>query len=184
MGNRKKSTSGMTLVEVLIASVIALMIGGVVVAAFLSGQRSFVSGTTLMEVHGDARVAMDWLSRDIKWAHQVVMGSVTIGADTYTTGASELVLSIPSVDASGDIIDGLFDTVVYTLNATDLMRIVAPDPGSSRTQLSDTIANNVTNLRFTTAADNIAVSLTAQKTVLGGRTLSETLSTSVALRNF
>ena len=173
---KNKKSSGFTLIEVLIASAIAAVIGAVIVVAFISGQNSFVMGTNLLEIHVDARVAMEWIVRDVQWAND--------GVITYIGGANVLVLSIPSIDAANDIKDMYFDSVVYTLNGTNLMRLVEPDAVSSRIPASDTIANNITNLQFTALAKNVAVSLTAQKTVLGGRVISETLNDSIKMRNF
>jgi len=180
--NLKKWTSAFTLVELLVAMGVATMIGSVIIAAFITGQRSFISGTNFLEIHGDVRVAMDWMVRDIKWASQTLT-SVTISTSTYFTGANELVLSVPSIDGSNDIITATFDTVVYTVTGTDLVRIVEPDVTSSRPADNKIIANNVNNIQFAVAADNIGIVLNVRKTVLGGRVLDETLATNVSLRN-
>ncbi len=178
---KKKGLSGITLVELLIASLVATVIGAAIVIVFISGQNSFVVGTNLLEIHADARLAMEWIARDVQWTNQI-LANINIGGTTYTSGASEVVLSVPSVNA-GDIVTGSFDSIVYTLNGTNLMRLVVPDAASSRLRSSDIIANNINNLQFGAGVDSIAVSLTAQKTVLGARVLSETLNLLIKMRN-
>jgi prepilin-type N-terminal cleavage/methylation domain-containing protein len=179
---KNKGSQAFTLVEVLVAALITGILSTIIAGVFLSAKNGYIANDSALEVHADARQAMDWMVRDIKWANQAI-GSVNIGGTVYSTGLNELVLNIPSVDGSGDIRAGFFDTVVYTLNGTDLMRIVDPDPVSARVARNDTVANNVNNLRFTLNPDNIQVAINTQKTVLNGRVLNDAVVTAVSFRN-
>jgi prepilin-type N-terminal cleavage/methylation domain-containing protein len=174
MGNPKR---GFTLMEVLVAVSIAVFTLAVIISLYLASQQSFTMGTTFLEVHGGARVAMDWMVKDIRWATQA-----------STPAIDELSLEIPSIDGSGDIIDidNTFDYITYQLNATDptrLERTVNADALSSRVDETRIIANNVSSITFNSSGSNIAIALTTSRTVLGGRTLQETLNSTVELRN-
>lgn len=179
---RPGSLTGFSLIEVLIASAIGVVIMTVVVAAYVGGQRNFLTGVAFLDVHSDVRVAMDWIVRDIKWSNEIIP---SYGAYTSTSGGNELVLSVPSIDASYDIIDATYDTVVYTVSGSDLLRIVVPDAASARIAETHIVANNVNNLTFTwTTGDTITVSLTIRRTILSTRNIDDTLDTTVKLRNF
>lgn len=183
---KSKKISGFTLVEVLVAVAITSIFAGVITGVFISARNAFISNSAALEVHGANRLAMDWIVRDIKWANQTVP-SVTISGTTYTTGINRLVLSVPGIDASGDIIEGVFDAVVYALNGTDLIRVVSPNAvsgsGSNRLASNYTIANNVNMLQFALNADNIGITVNTRRTVLNSRVLSDTLTTAVSFRN-
>jgi prepilin-type N-terminal cleavage/methylation domain-containing protein len=194
----KKSTRGFTLVEVLVASVIALIMSGVIIALLMVVQRSFSTGMAFMEVHSGARLAMDMMVRDMKWARQIAT-SVTVGGTTYTTGNNVLVLDIPSIDAAGNIIASTYDKIVYHLTAAtpnQIERIVSPDAASNRPAERKIIANNVNVLSFSSGGvglsaianlqtvTQISVAVTTLKAVRGTQSVQESLTTGVALRNF
>ena len=187
-----------TLVEVMVSFMIFMLITSVVTIGFISSQRSFTTGVALMDVSNDARMGADSIENDLTWA-VLVEPSHTVGTDTYVTGDTELVLSIPSIDGVGDIVDGYFDYVIYHLNTTDptlLERIVDPSSSSSRTLNTHIVARNVSTLNFScngtglssiavlSDVSNVTASITTSKTVLGGRNLQKTLTITGKLRNY
>jgi hypothetical protein len=188
-------------VEILIAAAISLIIGGVIVAVLMSSQRSFSTGTVFMEVHSSARLAMDMMVRDVKWAKQISPDSLTVGMDTFTSGDHTLVLDVPSTDSDGDIIDDEYDKIVYHLTGAapdQIERIVVPNAGASSQRPAEQriIANNVSELDFKNSTgdwlssvsvaslNDVSISVTTSKVVRGDQSVQETLSSIARLRNF
>ena len=185
----RSDKSGYTVVEVLISVAVASVLFSVILFLYLRGQQSFDANRTYLDVYADARLAADWMAKDIKGATQVlpVWGG-------YTTSGNSLVLEVPSIDASGDIVSSLYDHLIYQVNSATLERIVDAEIGSSRLDETKSVANNITALTFSSGGitldgigdlstvDNIGLSLTAGRTSLG-RTYQETLNSVIKLRN-
>lgn len=87
--NKRINKKGFTIVELILASVVALIILGIGALIYLSSQKSFKMGTKALSTQASLRLAMDWLTRDIREAK-----NLTVSGDTVT-------LIIPS--QSGDI---------------------------------------------------------------------------------
>ena len=177
----RRKKFGFTLVEIMVSVFLASFIFGVVLFLYLGSQRSFDSGRIYSDIYADARLALDWMSRDIKGASEIV-----------SAADSSLVLKISSIYAD-DIIPGKYDQLTYSIyqpTASDiplLKRTMDADANSSRYIPGDnpkttTIANNISSLIFTSAGTYVTIELTASRTRLN-RTYQETLNSVVKLRN-
>jgi Tfp pilus assembly protein PilW len=183
-------SKGVTIIEVLIASIISVVILAAALAIFSLSQRCFVTGLGFVDIHSDARKAIYRITRDIKWATRVMPAS-----DTNT-----LVLEVPSIDGAGDIvdIDTTFDYITYQLDPAEpeeLERIVLADAASSRVSATQMIANNVANIEFSsggtqlsmmadvTSASDISIEITTTREIAGSWDLDETHTSSAHLRN-
>ena len=145
------SLAGFTLVELQVASTIALITLSAVIALYLFSWRSFTIGNALLDVYSNSRNASGWLMRDIRCAAQVVASydsSVDDDGESYTTTSHSIVLMVPSVDDDGEVISGNYDYIIYELQGTNLYRIVQKDGLSSRTAGSSVIAHNCAELTF------------------------------------
>ena len=111
---------GFTLVELLVAIGLSTMFAGVVMSLYLVSRQSLEIGNASSEIHASARLAMDWMSKDIRWGKRI-RASRLVGTQTYTTGDSELILEIPSIDANENIIDinTTFDYIIYHRDGSD-----------------------------------------------------------------
>ena len=193
-----KRGRGFTLIDLMFA----VVIGGITLLASVSLYifywRTFVIGNTVMDVYSNSRVALELISRDVRWSTQVAT-SYTSGA-TYTTGDSVLVLMVPSIDASDNCIASTYDYIVYKLQNNDLYRIVFKDPSSARLNENRIVANNCQSLTFSSngttlsnianksTINNVDIYLPLNKTVLslsGQGQQAETMypTTIVKLRN-
>ncbi|MDK2836340.1 MAG: hypothetical protein PWP21_1117 [Thermosediminibacterales bacterium] len=65
-----KNSSGLTLIELIMSAGIMVMVLTVLFAFFSAGVRSWKLADTQMEVQQNARIAFDWLSKDIKIAKE------------------------------------------------------------------------------------------------------------------
>lgn len=193
---RKKFTSkGFTLIELLIVVVLGALIMAAMVGLYASGQRYFITESARSDLIRDGRSVLNWISRDIKEAIQVLESW-----DIYSTSTNSLVLQVPSVDADGLIIDieSDFDYIVYRLNSeypTRLERIVEPKEGvSSRAESNRVLATRVNSfvlssegVELSSVSDlsevsSIDIALVLRRTHFS-RNFEETLNTLVRLRN-
>lgn len=193
--SRKFQPKGITLVEVLITvSIVSFMILAML-SLYVAGQRYYMNGNARSDVLRDNRHVLNYVSRDIKEAIQVVPSW-----DVYATSTECIILQVPSLDSNGIIIDidSQFDYIVYCLNSeypNRLERIIDANDGiSSRVDSSRSIATRVNSFQLSSGgielsgiADfskvaNVDITLVTTQNLLG-RTFQETLKTGVKLRN-
>ncbi len=190
-----RANRGFTLVEVLIALGLSTIVLGLVFSIYIGQQRNFLVGNSYINIHQDARMAMDWMAKDIRWGIELLPSH---GA--YSTSNSCVVLKIPSIDSAGDVIDidNDHDYLIYKLNTSDPSKlertIDAKDGVSSRADETRTVAENISSLTFSyngtglsSVADlstvtDIETALTTFTTV-PPVSLSDRLNTTVMLRN-
>lgn len=181
--------------EILVSLALGTIVGGAVLAMYLSQQRNFVVGSTYINLHQDARTAIDWFAKDARWAIEVAPSQ-----GPYSTSDNSVVFKVPSIDAQGDVIDinNDFDYIIYRLNPSDtskLERIVDGKNGvSSRLDEVRTVAENVDTLWFGYEGNGLGsvgdlstvtyvdMSMVTSDTVLAMK-LSNSLNTRIALRN-
>lgn len=125
------------------ASAIIIIALSAVLSLYLFSWRSFSVGNTLLDVYSNSRNASGWLTRDIRCAAQVVSSH-----GSYTTTDNTIVLMVPSIDASNQIISAHYDYIIYRLQGTDLYRIVQKDALSSRANSNGVIAHDCADLAF------------------------------------
>lgn len=118
----------------------------------------------------------------------LVVSSKIISGTTYTTNSTTLVLELPSINSTGDIITGKFDYVVFYLNGTSLYRLASPDAASSRTSGTRLLSNVVSSLSFTYDNSNLALATKIDmdlrtQAVGGGQTVTNRLRQQMYLRN-
>jgi hypothetical protein len=193
--NINKRDNGFTLVELQIASFIALITLTALFSLYIFVWRNFNIGNTFLDVYANSRNASSLLMRDIRSATQVASSY-----GSYTTTDHSIVLMIPSIDAQKEIINSKYDYVIYKLQGNDIYRIVQVDPSSSRQNENRVIANYCSSLTFSSGGvtlsnianlstvNNIAIYLPINKSTisLGGTgTVIESINptTLVRLRN-
>ena len=99
------------------------------------------------------REMIDHVSKDCRMGIRIM--------DTYegyTTTNNTLVLKVPSVDASGNIIDvnNEFDYIIYRIQNQDLWKIVFPGSSSSRLAYNDVLKKSIESLYM--ACDGVPLS--------------------------
>lgn len=194
--NTRGILQGFTLVELMVGLAIFSMIMTMIMVAYVGSQRDFITGIAKLDLNRNTRLTLDWMRRDIKAADSLI-ASRPINGTTYTTGNSELIIRMPSVDASGNII-AASDYVVYHVSTTDptrLERIVSADAGSSRSSGTANVALQLSAIQFSSggiglsavgslaSVDTVEVSITTAKTILGGRVMQAIMQSAYNLRN-
>ena len=186
----KINNRGITLIETMIGLAISALL--VVILSYcliivlrLNEAQKTVSALTSSTDRGIYRI-----SSSIQQSSQI-LSSAVISGTTYTTSSSALALTIPTVNSSGQIISGSYDTVVYRRNPSDLselQEITDAEAGSARFDGTHLIARFVTNLLFRYNNSNYALASTATVLLKAGTTVRGVLKesanqTTVRLRN-
>ncbi|MBI2356199.1 MAG: prepilin-type N-terminal cleavage/methylation domain-containing protein [Candidatus Doudnabacteria bacterium] len=182
-GDQGGLDAGFTLIEVIIVVFMLGMAMLVLTSLFLNQNQVYQSQTAELNVTADARFALDDIDSSVR-AADVVAASYS----SYTTGTQVLVLQIPSINASNQIIAAAYDYFVYYLTGSDFFRQIFPNASSSRQATTKKIASNVTGLLFSydngdsALVKQVTTDLTIQQS--GGRyNRSITISSKSRLRN-
>ena len=194
--NQEKSKpEGFSLVELLVTVTISSFMIVAMLSLYVAGQKYFMTGSARADVLRDNRQVLNYISRDVKEAIQVMPSW-----DIYATSSDCLILQVSSIDSSGLIIDidNQFDYVVYRLNSeypNRLERIIDANDGvSNREDSSRTIATRVSSFQLSSGGvdlsavssfdqvSSVNITLVTTQSQLG-RTFQETLKTGVKLRN-
>ena len=186
----KINNRGITLIETMIGLAISALLVVIlsyclVIVLRLNEAQKTVSALTSSTDRGIYRI-----SSSIQQSSQI-LSSAVISGTTHTTSSSALVLKIPTVNSSGQIISGSYDTVVYRRNPSDLselQEITDAETGSARFDGTHLIARFVTNLLFRYNNSNYSLASTATVFLKTGTTVRGVLKesanqTTVRLRN-
>ncbi len=139
--------SGMTLIEILVAMFISVIVGGLLLVIMTNSAGLFSNQSSKVEEGLDVNDALMIIRRDIKQAGSIA-ASYTNGPTTYTPGATQLVLKIPSVDNNGDIIPETYDYFIYFQNNKFLSYKVFPDLLSQRKSVDRILSTDIKTIIF------------------------------------
>jgi type II secretory pathway component PulJ len=191
----KFKPEGFSLVELLVIVAIGSLMVLAMLSLYVAGQKYFMTGTARTDVLRDNRQVLNYISRDVKEAIQVLPSW-----DVYATSSDCLILQVASLDSNGLIIDidSQFDYIVYRLNSeypNRLERVIDANDGlSSREDSTRVIATRADSFQLRSEGvdlsavsdfsqvSSVEVTLITTKNLLG-RTFQETLRTGVKLRN-
>jgi type II secretory pathway component PulJ len=115
--------------------------------------------------------------------------SRVVNGTTYTTGATTMVLQIPTLNSSGNVVAGTYDYLIYYTNGTNLYQLFELGSGSSRPSGTKQIADKLDSLTFTynnadlTSATKVDISLRTRAYYRGNNSVTILLTDSVFLRN-
>lgn len=128
--SRAKFRKGFTLVEILVTLSLLVLITAALVEFYQMYSTLFTSERILFTIGTSANIAITEIEKATLEARQILTSRVVSGT-TYTTGASTLVLELPSTDASG-VISNTFDYVVFYISGDTLYRLIDAHPSSER----------------------------------------------------
>lgn len=138
---------GLTLIEVLVAMGIATVAGVLLVVIIVNSARLFTKQSSNVQSGLNLNDALSKIRSTIKDASAVVPSYVG-GHTTYTTGALQLILKVPSIDSSNNIIANTYDFFIFYLDQKILRFKTFPDAQSSRKAFDQIFSVNVDNLEF------------------------------------
>jgi len=155
---------GFTLVEILVALLVSAVVVVGTMVAFVTVRQVSLEADAVNDVTSEARIFGDTVVRDLRMAAGV---EETFGS--HMTANDEVILRIPSVNSSGEILDVIgatdeivlrtFDRVIYYhvyLNGrSTVVRLIVPDARSAREAKAEVFGNFVTGDRYLGAFSSV-----------------------------
>lgn len=187
--------SGLTLIEVLIAMGIASVVGALLLVIMFNSAGLFYQQSSKVGQGLGLNDALSQIRSSIRQS-SAIASSYTDGSTIYTSSATQLVLKVASIDASGNLVPDTFDYFVFFKDETKLRFKSFLAPQSNGRKASDRILSlNVENVLFQyydlanppqevapTSASNIKMTLTLKQK--SGANYETSIATSEAnLRN-
>lgn len=175
---RDLSWSGFTLIETLVVVAIFSMLFSAIFTMLSVSNNSFNTGSTQQDVENQARQGLNNMIREL---YETNAGNVSI-----TGGGNDIItFQLLFDDGSGNLIwgaDGIQDFKIrYAINANQLLRQILD--ASNNLVSQRVLAVDAFSLQFSLSGSMLNISLTSQKSAVGGRVLSHTLSSKVTFRN-
>ena len=139
--------NGLSLMEVVITTGIIAVIGVLLLVIIVSSAGVFYKQSAKVSQGLNTNDAFMQITDSIKQSNAII-ASYTQGATTYTSGISQLVFTVPSIDASNNIISNTYDYFVFFLDQNQLRFKVFPNASSSRKAQDQIFSTNVDSLQF------------------------------------
>lgn len=137
---------------------------------------------------GSSGAAMNAFEASMFPAGQVLASHSFSGA-TYASATTTLVLALPAIDGSGDVIADAKDYVAFYASSATLYRLVEADAGSARTSGLTRLSTTLNSISFTyddadfTKVTNVTIDIRTQAQ-FKQQTAQSHLSGQMYLRNF
>ncbi len=175
---------GFTLVELMVAMVVASILLAAVVGVFTTLNKSYTKENVAADVQQVARAGVDFMAQSIRMAGLDPAQTENFG---FTTATATSIAFSADLDLSGGV-PGPTETISYFLSGDDLQSSLDAVP----------LVENVTNLSFVYLAGDdsilpspvdrdairtVRISLTVREPAGGGRTVTRTYRTEVKCRN-
>lgn len=172
---------GFTLIEILVATFIFSLIFMAVFMVLAGGRDSFFTGDAAIEIHQEIRKVLLTMDKELRQSRSSEITGVPADNNFYPS----ITFKVPEdLDGDGDVIDASgniewSNDITYALNAnSQIIRMTST--GTSVT------ANSISNLQFMRASGNpdiVQVNISTQKTTSLGRTLNDTFTYLIKMRN-
>lgn len=176
---------GFTLIEILVATFIFSLIFIAVFMVLAGGKASFFTGDAAIEIHQEIRKVLLTMDKELRQSRSAVISGVPADDKFYDARIFPLTFKIPEdLDSDGDVIDASGNIewsgdITYSLNANNqIIRMTSTS--------TSVIANSISNLQFMRASGNpdiVQINISTQKTTNLGRTLNDTFTYLIKMRN-
>lgn len=144
---KKLNQLGFTLFEVLISMSIAVVVGGLLLLIMVNSVGLFYNESSKVNIGLNTNDALNQVRKNIKESSGVA-ASYTAGSTTYSSGGTQAVLKVPSLDLSGNIITNTFDYFVFFQDALKLRFKTFPNALSSRKAQDQIFTTSLDKLVF------------------------------------
>lgn len=178
---------GFSFAESLIAIAILVLVLLAILFVYMNFSRvnSFQQAT--MKTAESVRTAANEMQKAVLQSRKIAE-SHSFSGNSYSTDADTLVLEIPAIDGSGNILDGEYDYMVFYTSGTNLYKRVDADADSDRQSGLNQLSDVISSIAFTydNADLNLAsrVNVDIQAQAVGGRqTVNADLQREMYLRN-
>ncbi len=147
--------------EFLFVALINIMAILIAIQVFAALHKDYKILMVYLNSYLKGREVIDIMSKDCRIAIRVMDSYAG-----YATATDSLVLKIPSIDASKNIVDVKkeFDYIIYRIEGGDLWKTVIPGPVSSRAASDGVLKKNIESLYM--AKDSTPLSAIAHKSTI------------------
>lgn len=182
---------GITLLEMLIAMGIASVVGILLLAIIVNSAGLYTKESTKLSQGVSSNDALSQIRETIKESSGV-LASYTVSGTTYTSGSSQIVLKLASIDSSNNLISSTFDYFVFFSDTNKLRLKTYPDASSARKAQDQIFSTSLDLLNFkyynlanppleVTPASALKVKITLSLKQKNGNVTESKIATSEAL---
>jgi type II secretory pathway pseudopilin PulG len=187
MKKNRSNKSGFSLIEALFASAILVFILVAFVVLYVNFFKFYNRQQAEMKIGDSARNAVKELQSAALQANKIA-ASHDFSGTVYSTDQDTLVLEIPSIDGSGNIISGKYDYAVFYVTGENLYKLTEADASSSRPSNLKQLSESISTITFTCNNPDLALANKVDadiqmETSLSGQTISYHLYQQIYLRN-
>jgi hypothetical protein len=145
---RRRAHKGVSLIEFLIVISIFIITIVLVFQVFASLNKEYKVLVSYLSAYLKGREVIDRISKDCRIAIRVMDSHAG-----YTTADNCLVLKVPSIDGSNNIVDvnNEFDYIIYRIQGGDLWKVVLPGSSSLREAFNGVLRRSMHSLYITSA---------------------------------
>ena len=144
-----KNVLGFTLPEIIVGMTISVITGVLLLQILINNTGLFYRESAKVSQGVGINDALAEIREILKQAASVEVSYTDTATSTvYQSNLSELVIKLPALDSTGNILPAIFDYVVYTLSSTKLYEKIFPDPSSSRDNSDRFLVDNVVGVLF------------------------------------
>lgn len=168
-----KKTKGLSLLETVIYTFIGILIIIVISEIFVNQSNLGQKRTSQSDLEKSAGSGIENIKTAVQGARTVVL-SRPFGNIAYTSDEDTLILEIPSVNGSGNIISGSYDYMVFFIDPLDsslLKATTEPATGSARPGNTRIISSSVSTVEFRYNKVNTVDSTALDATIITSKTL-------------
>ncbi len=147
----RHNQSGITLIEIIIGLTLTALAGFLVVGLLTSSGRLFMDQSIQVNHGLSTNQAKQEIADLIKSSAGVAAQYPAVGAAQFTTGSQVLVVKLPAISQSGQVIESVFDYGVVTKSPVGsklLKKKIYPDPLSSRKSEDKVLSTSLNSLSF------------------------------------
>lgn len=148
---------GWSLIEVLIVMTVASVAGGLLISLMISSNRIFFDQSAHISQGLSLNQTELELTDLIKASAGVAAQYPASGTPVYTTDSNTLVIKLPAISASGDVIESVYDYAVVEADPAKpeiLRKQVFNDAGSFRKAENKVLSTSLKNITFIFLDDN------------------------------
>lgn len=188
MKHHFKNQQGFTIMEVVIVIALFSVILLGLLGLFDWHHKIFILEQADVRATSSVRNVMNNMTKYVAQATNFE-ASHTISGTTYTTDGDCVVVKVPTVNTSGNLVDGVFDYIAYCLVNGNVDQVTEAGVGSARVGGSKRLADNVLTFSLTynnatvTAASTVTVDIQSRVTIKSSSTANARAVDTIFLRN-
>jgi uncharacterized membrane-anchored protein YhcB (DUF1043 family) len=167
---------GESLIEVIITTALVSTIVIILTMFMMRVLDNVVYITDRSNLTQETSLTLDNINRNIRLAKSL-LSDYQNGATHYTTSATTLILSLPSLDSNNNIISNQYDTIIYSQDQSDtshLNEVVVPASGSIRPERHGAVFTSLGEITFTRTITSKSIKIDTK--ITGQQTINNNLS--------